>query len=190
MPANAVRRIRPQSAATLEADPTNEEIMQAVWSCDGSKALGYYGYNLSFIKEVWDIIGPSICDFVKKFMMQGILPNEVNTTWVALIPKVAGAKRLENFRPISMVGSLYKITSKLLSGRLKRVMGELVDETQSAFTNDRQILDGVLIANQTVEWMKRKKKDVVLLKLDFHKAYDTIKWSFLQQMGFGGRWMN
>lgn len=126
-------------------------------------------------------------------MQKGLLPKEVNITWAAFIPKVAGTRKLENFRPISMVGSLYKVISKMLTKRLKLVMDDPIDESQSAYTGERQILDGILIANQTVEWLKKKRVEALLLKLDFHKAYDSIKWSFLQHimqvMGFGEKWI-
>lgn len=80
-----------------------------------------------------------------------------------------------------MVGYLYKIVSKLLSRRLKHVLPELIHETQIAFVANRQIMDGVLIANEVVAWMKKKKKGGGLIKLDFRKAYDSIKWSFLEE---------
>ena len=58
---------------------------------------------------------------------------------------------------------------------------------QTAFVRERQILDGALIANEVVNWLKRRKTDGVLLKLDFEKAYDTISWrsvdSVLKEMG-------
>lgn len=79
-----------------------------------------------------------------------------------------------------MVGALYKIVSKLLSNRLKEVIALLIDESQSAFVPDRQILDGVLVANEAISWSKKKKIPCALLKLDFKKAYDSVKLSFLK----------
>lgn len=59
---------------------------------------------------------------------------------------------------------------------------------------DRQILDGVLIANESLRWLKKRKISGALVKLDFQKAYDSVKWKFLEQvmtkLGFGRRWIH
>lgn len=99
---------------------------------------------------------------------------------------------LKDFRPISMVGCIYKIIAKILAQRIKKVMPTLIGETQSVFVMERQILDGALVANELVSWAKKNMKEIVLLKLDFQKAYDSISWSFVDHMldllGFGLRW--
>ena len=72
------------------------------------------------------------------------------------------------------------------------VMPVLVGGTQSAFVSGRQILDGGLIANEVVWWLKKAKMSAIMLKLDFQKAYDIVRWSFLDHvlecMGFGSKW--
>jgi len=96
---------------------------------------------------------------------------------------------VSDFRPISLVGSLYKVIAKILSSKLKVVLPNLIGESKTAFVSRRQILEGVLIANEVVHWLKKKKKQGVLLKLDFQKAVDTIDWEsldlVLEEMGFG-----
>ena len=90
-----------------------------------------------------------------------------------------------------MVGCIYKIIAKVLANRIKVAMPTLVGESQSIFVVGRQILDGTLIANEAVWWLKKSKSKGVLLKLDFYKAYDTIRWSFiddLSNMTLGGKW--
>ena len=179
-------------AEELEQRPSIEEIKEAVWSCDPSKAAGYDGFNINFIKKMWDNIGDEISSFVLNFFDTGYLPEEINMTWVVLIPKIDSAEEFKDFRLISMVGCLYKVIAKILARRLKRVMPDLIGEAQSVFVQNRQSLDGVLIANEVISWIKKRKKQVALLKLDFHKAYDMVKWSFvdkvLASMGFGTRW--
>jgi len=109
------------------------------------------------------------------------LPKTMNMTWVTLIPKKEVAVDILDYRPISMVGSVYKVIAKILSRRLKGVVADLIGETQTAFVSGRQILDGALIANEGV-----------LLKLDFQKAYDTINLEsldmVLKEMGFASKW--
>lgn len=91
------------------------------------------------------------------------------------------------------MGYVYKILSKVLSCRLRKVFLEIISEAQSAFLSGRNILDGVLIANETVDKWKKAKRKGVILKFDFEKAYDFVNreflFSMLSRFGFGDRWI-
>jgi hypothetical protein len=144
-----------------------------VWDiCEGNKAPGPDGINFFFIKKAWNIIGGDIVQMVDEFYRTNLLPPGINSSFVTLIPNVKGANKLHDFRPISLVGSLYKIISKLLASRVKQVMSEVISDHQNAFIKGRQILDSVLIANEAINFMKKKKSKGYLFKLDFHKAFD------------------
>ena len=100
----------------------------------------------------------------------------------------------KDLRPISLVGGLYKILSKVLANRIKRVMDKVISKSQNAFVEGRRILDAVLIANEIVDSTMRRKESGLVCKLDIEKAYDSIKWDFLLQvmgrMGFESRWLS
>lgn len=74
---------------------------------------------------------------------------------MALIPKEEGKSSLNHFRPISLIGSTYKILSKVLARRMNVVLGKVIGETQSAFLKGRFILDGVVVVNEAIEDAKK-----------------------------------
>jgi hypothetical protein len=64
--------------------------------------------------------------------------------------------------------------AKVLANRLRIVIDNVISETQTAFEKDRQILDGILIANEVVDEARKTKKKLMLSKVDFEKAYDSV----------------
>jgi hypothetical protein len=134
-----------------------EEVKSVVWDCDSFKSPGPDGVNFGFIKEFWLILKEDIMRFIMEFHRNGKLARGINTTFIALIPKVESPQKLSDFRPISLVGCLYKILVKVLN-RLHSVVGTVISETQSAFIKDIQILDGVLIANKVLDEARKLKK--------------------------------
>jgi hypothetical protein len=107
------------------------------------------------------------------------LARGINSTIISLIPKFESPQKLNGFRPISLVGCLYKILAKVLANRLRMVVGKVISETQMAFVKGRQILHGVLVANEGVDEARKLKKELLLFKVDFKKAYDLVDWEYL-----------
>lgn len=135
-----------------------------------------------------------IIRMVKEFHSNDVMPHGCNASFLSLIPKIQNPQHLSHFRPISLIGSYYKIIAKILSKRLSIVLPSLIDECQSAFIGQRSIMDSMLVANEVVEEVKAKRKYVLIFKADFEKTYDSVGWSFLyhvmQLMGFPQIWIN
>jgi len=169
------------------------EVKEAVWNCDNSKSPGSDGLNFGFINFCWDIIKGDVVSAVQRFAEDGSWPKGTNASFITLVPKVVNPQHLNDFRPISLVGCVYKIVSKILSSRLKRVLNKVIDLRQSAFLEGRGLLDSVLVVNETIEEVKRKKKECVVFKVDYEKAYDSVRWEFIYYMlgrlGFCGKWI-
>jgi len=126
-----------------------------VWDCDNFKCPGPDGISLGFIKKIWDMLKDDLMRFLHEFHRNGRLTKGINSTFIALIPKVDSPQRLNDFRPISLVGSLYKILAKVLANILRMVIGSVISDSQSAFIKGRQILDGIWVANEIVDEARR-----------------------------------
>nr|GEY55029.1 putative RNA-directed DNA polymerase, eukaryota, reverse transcriptase zinc-binding domain protein [Tanacetum cinerariifolium] len=169
------------------------EIRDAIWDCGSDKSSGPDGFTFAFFKDFWNVIKSDVMKFVHHFFNKGILPRGCNTSFITLIPKVPSPMVINDFRPISLIGAQYKIITKVLANRLARVIDSVISHQQSAFIKHRQILDGPLMVNEVIQWCKRKKSKLMVFKIDFEKAFDTISWDFLLQvmhfMGFSESWI-
>ncbi|KAJ0755575.1 putative RNA-directed DNA polymerase [Helianthus annuus] len=168
------------------------EIKEAVWDCDGDRAPGPDGFNFQFIKRFWDGFQNDFMRIFNKFHADGAINSCCSSSFIALIPKVKDPGSPSDFRPISLIGVINKVISKVLVNRIKKVMGKIISEEQTAFLAGRNIMDGPLILNELIAWMKNSKKRGMFFKVDVHKAYDSLNWKFLdsimQQMNFPPKW--
>ncbi|GJX71225.1 putative RNA-directed DNA polymerase, eukaryota, reverse transcriptase zinc-binding domain protein [Tanacetum coccineum] len=151
----------------LERSFSRDEIKKAVWDCGGDRAPGPDGFTFKFFTTFWDILESDV-----------ILSNATLVT---------------DFRPISLIGCQYKNVGKILANRLSTVIGSCISPEQYAFIKGRNILDGPLILNE-VDCYRKRKKQLMIFKVDFEKAFDSLRWDFLDlvmaKLGFGIRWRN
>ncbi|GKV41384.1 hypothetical protein SLEP1_g48927 [Rubroshorea leprosula] len=188
------KKISHEEKAMLEAPFSEEEVRQAVWSCESTKAPGPDGFNFKFVKEMWGTLKDDVMGYISDFHKHGKLVRGMNCSFIALIPKVNSPQKIEEFRPISLVGVMYKLIAKLLARRLASVLNGIIGENQMAFVSGRQLVDSVIIANEIIDEAQKRKKKGFVFKADFEKAYDKVCWEFLDymmlRMGFGQKWKN
>ncbi|GKU98550.1 hypothetical protein SLEP1_g11542 [Rubroshorea leprosula] len=166
------KRIFAKENNSLTTPFTEEEIKTAVWDCESSKAPRPNGFNFKFIKSEWETIKGDVIGFLQEFQKNGKLVKGLYTSFIVMVPKVDNSQKIEGYRPISLIGAVYKILAKTLANQLKNVLARVVDEQKMAFISGRQLMDGVMIANEIVDEAKKKKKKAFMLKIDFEKAYD------------------
>ena len=185
--------INEKEATRLELPFTIDEVFTALNDLNGDKAPGSDGFTMAFWQFSWKIVKEDIMRMFKEFLEIGEFVKNLNTTFMVLVPKKGGVEELKDFRPISLVGSLYKLIAKVLANRLKRVMHGLINRAQNAFVEGRLIMDASLLANEVIDTLLKRKEKGILCKLDIEKAYDQINWNciikVLQKMGFGAKWV-
>nr|GEV25337.1 RNA-directed DNA polymerase, eukaryota [Tanacetum cinerariifolium] len=106
--------------------------------------------NMSYTKSI--TIDQQMDLELKHFFTYGDIPKGCNSSFIALILKIPDANLVKDFRPISLIGSIYMIIAKILANRLVGVLGDIVNEVQSAFIVEKQILDGPFILNEARKW--------------------------------------
>ena len=158
---------------------TEDEVKDAVFDCDGNKAPSPDGFSMAVFQSQWETVKNDILKVFEEFYRMGIINAITNETYIYLIPKKLTSCQVKDFRPISLVTSLYKIIAKVLVKRLQSILGETISESQGAFVAGRQIFDVVLVANEVVEDYRRSNKEGLVFKIDFEKAYYNVSWDFL-----------
>nr|GEY89758.1 RNA-directed DNA polymerase, eukaryota, reverse transcriptase zinc-binding domain protein [Tanacetum cinerariifolium] len=121
----------------LELEGSKEEIKKAVWDCGTDKSPGSDRFTFGFYRRFWKIIENDVFEAVKHFFTHGDIPKGFNSSFIALIPKIPDANVIKDFRPISLIGSLYKIIAKVLANRLVVVLGDIINEVQLALRIDK-----------------------------------------------------
>ncbi|XP_071729333.1 uncharacterized protein [Rutidosis leptorrhynchoides] len=183
-----------QQAALIEAQFDHVEIYKVICGFDGNKTPGPDGFSLSFFKKGWCFLEDELLLMFSEFHTFASFPKGFNSSFLVLIPKTNSSKLIDQMHPISLINAPYKIIAKVLANRLKKVISNIISDNQHGFVPSRSLLDGVMLVNEVVHLAKKRKSPILLLKLDFTKAYDSISHEFLfevlNRLGFGSRFIS
>lgn len=146
------------------------------------KAPGPDGYQALFFQKHWNIVAKNVYDMVLPALEGKGFPDRVNKTNIVLLPKTESPELASHFRPIGLCNVAYKIVAKVLVNRIKPLLPVLISNTQASFVPGCQITDNVVIVQEVLHTMQRKQgvKGFMALKIDFEKAYDRLRWSFIR----------
>jgi hypothetical protein len=170
------------------------EVAEVIEQVDGNKSPAPDEFNFAFFffKNSWGIVMGEVFRLFEEFHDSSKLRSCFHSYFVTLIPKISNPQKIGDFRSIYLLGSLYKLLEKVLVNRLGKVMDSIISRNQSKVIKGRSLAHGVVFVNEVVDFAKRTKKECVILKVDFEKAYDSVSWSVLDYMlkrvGFGAKW--
>ena len=169
--------------AALIAPFHGDEVKEALKQMAPLKAPGPDGMPPLFYQHFWGLVDNDLTSSVLSWLNLGTLPYPLNNIFFTLIPKTKNPDYVTQCRPISLCNVLYKIFSKVLANRLKKILPTIITEHQSAFAKNRLISNNILVAFESLNSMKNMstgKTGYMAIKLDMSKAYDWVEWRYLE----------
>ena len=176
-------RCSEEDCSMLVEEVTDEEIRRVLFAMPSNKSPGPDGYPSEFFKLAWSVIAKDFTVAIQSVFRFGFLPKGVNSTILALVPKKTDSMEMRDYRPIACCNVLYKVVSKILANRLKRLLPRVVVENPSAFIRGRLLLENVLLASELVkDYHKEDVSPRCVMKIDISKAFDSVQWDFVLQI--------
>ncbi|XP_038972705.1 uncharacterized protein LOC120104884 [Phoenix dactylifera] len=188
-------RIEDDENAALVRPVSAQEVQEAVWALAQDKAPGPDGFPSFFFQRYWGIIQTAVVEAIQCFFSQAVMPGDWKATFITLIPKRQEAAEPCHFRPTSLCTTLYKVVARIMVRRMKPLLPGIISQEQGAFIAGRNISHNVLLAQEMMWDLQRasKRHSLMAIKLDMERAYDRIRWRFLQQTleayGFHRQWI-
>ncbi|XP_074277008.1 uncharacterized protein LOC141600665 [Silene latifolia] len=181
--AHVKRSVSNDDADHLIKPFTAKEVSGAVFQMRAFKPPGPDDIPACFFQKCWPLVKKEVTKAVLSILNSGRVLRELNRTFITLIPKTDNPGGVSDYRPISLCNVFMRIVSKCITNRVAKVMGSLVSEAQNAFIPGRHISDNILLAHKTIHRIlshKKGKYGRCVFKADMSKAYDRIKWDFLE----------
>jgi hypothetical protein len=86
-----------------------DEVVQVLKGLQGDKAPGPDGFSMAFFQKCWQVVETDVMAFFGEVYEHCKFEKSLNATFISLIPKKMNATNIRDFRPISLIGSMYKL---------------------------------------------------------------------------------
>jgi len=119
------------------------------------KSLWPEGWTIEIFIHYFDLVGGDLLEMVEEVRIKGIISDDLNSTFLALIPKVNKPQTFGDYMPISLCNLCYKVITKIIANRLKPLLSRSLSEEQLGFMKGRRIQDVIGMVNECLHSIKR-----------------------------------
>ncbi len=185
-----IHKLNEEDKILIDDELTLEEMDIALKQMSNCKSPGIDGLSTEFLKHFWKDIRKLLYNAFLECIKEGSLSPTMKTGLITLLPKPKKQLLLlDNWRPITLLCTDYKLLALVYANRLKLVLGKLVEEYQSAFIKGRYIQNHIRLILDMIDYQSLIQSESLILFIDFFKAFDTVEHEFifttLRMFGFG-----
>ena len=168
-------------ANLCEGDINENELTLALKNMKLNKAPGADGLTTEFYREFWNDIKIILVKNFNESFHKGKLGYSQRKGIITLIFKNGEKENLQNWRPITLLNIDYKLIATVLANRLQKVLKQLINEDQVGYVKGRRGTDIARLIQDVIDFSNTQSLECCLLFVDFHKAFDTLEWNFIQK---------
>lgn len=128
-----------------------------------------------FFQNCWSFIQDDLWKLFKDFCKTKRFFKNLNNSVIPLIPKKPKCYSFNDYIPILLCNTIYKVVAKFLVNRLKLVLGKIISIEHNGFVPGWEIIDNILCINEAIHTLKSSRKVGMIIKLDVSKAYDKVR---------------
>ncbi|CAM2111968.1 unnamed protein product [Caretta caretta] len=161
-PVEMCGRARASYASLFSPDPTDPGACRVLWE-----------------ELPMDVLSPDLVTVWAKSLQRGVLPLLCRRAVLALLPKKGDLRDLQNWHPVSLLSTDYKIVAKAISLRLGSVLADMIHPDQTYTVPDRSIFDKLFLVRDLLELGRRDGLSFALLSLEQEKAFDRVEHGYL-----------
>ena len=144
-----------------------------------NKSPGEDGLPVEFYTLFWAEIGTFLVEMYNECFENNMLPTSMRKSLVTLIHKKEDKTKIDNYRPISIINTDYRIFAFILANRLQNVINDIVGPDQVAYIKNRFIGINIRLVQDLFNLYNEKNLPGLFVFVDFKKAFDSIEWDFL-----------
>lgn len=185
-----MKKVTNEQANKLEGLLTLNEISDTLRNMKNGKSPGLSGFSAEFFKVFWG----QLRIFILRSLNCGYKTGELSITQkqgiITCIPKDNKPKIfLKNWRPLTLLDTIYKLASGAIASRLKTVLDSIINKDQTGFIKGRSIVENIRVIYDVMKFTEEQHIPGLLLLIDFEKAFDSLSWNFLnnalEHLNFG-----
>jgi hypothetical protein len=143
---------------------------------------GTDGFTYRFIIRFWDLYRNALFETAKESFETGVMPDAFRTASIRLIPKKGNVSQIKNWRPISLLSNFYKIISRAVNNRLKKVTDRFLSRSQKGFNRSRQIQEVIINSMETMDFYRRHNIKGAMVSVDVSKAFDSVDHGYMEKV--------